>query len=84
VTHRRAGFWREKDGGRWFYVLTQAMQQEVLAGLNTRDAHRALLGRRRSGRGPGRQAARSERLPGFGKSTRCYVVKPILWDAANE
>jgi len=84
VTHRRAGFWREQDGGRWFYVLPEAMRQEVLAGLTTRDAQRALLDAGVLHPDPDGNATRSERLPGFGRSTRCYVVKPSLWDAANE
>jgi putative DNA primase/helicase len=84
VTHRRAGFWREQGGGRWFYVLPETMRQEVLAGLNTRDAQRALLDAGMLHPDPDGNATRSERLPGFGRSTRCYVVKASLWDAANE
>ena len=60
------------------------MRQEVLAGLNARDAHRALLDAGVLEPDSDVKAARSERLPGFGKSTRCYVVKPNLWDATNE
>ena len=84
VTHRRAGFWRDKDGERWFYVLPEVMRQEVLAGLNTRDAQRALLDAGVLDPDPAGKTTRSERLPGFGRNTRCYVVTPILWDAANE
>jgi len=83
TTHRRAGFWRERDGGRWFYVLPEVMRQEVLGGLNTRDAQRALLDAGVLEPDSDGKATRSERLPGFGNSTRCYVVNPNLWGAAN-
>jgi putative DNA primase/helicase len=83
VTHSRAGFWRESDGQRWFYVLPQVMQQEVLAGLNTRDARHALLDAGVLEPDPDGKATRSERLPGLG-NTRCYVVKPNLWELASE
>jgi len=84
VTHRRSGFWREQDGGRWHYVLPETMRQEVLAGLDTREATRALLAASVLHPDSDGNATRSERLPGFGKSTRCYVVKPSLWDGPGE
>jgi putative DNA primase/helicase len=84
VTHNRAGFWRDKDGGRWFYVLPQVMRSEVLAGLNTRDAVRTLLAARVLEPSTDSKATRAERLPGLGKSTRCYLLSPALWDDSDE
>lgn len=81
-TQRRVGYWREQDGGRWYYVLPEAMKGEILAGLNTRDAQRVLLDVGILHADSDGKATRSERLPTFGKNTRCYVVKPSLWDAS--
>lgn len=85
VIHNRAGFKRTGDDGQTrFYVLPEVMKLEVLKGLHTPDAVRALVEAGVLDVSADDKTTRSERLPGFGKNIRCYVINSKLWDAVGE
>jgi hypothetical protein len=59
------------------------MKLEVLKGLDTTGAVRALVDAGVLDTDPDGKATRVERLPELG-NTRCYVVNPKLWGVAGE
>lgn len=75
-TSNRAGFMR-KDvtaDAVTYYVLPEVFRYEVCAGFDYRDAERILVARRWLSQDSEGRATRKERLPGYGKAVRCYVM----------
>jgi putative DNA primase/helicase len=76
----RAGFRSQTDEGWEYYVLPSAWM-EIFSGMDRKQVNHVLLDKGflvADGKG---QATRTERLPGVGKSVRCYLVSPRLMEA---
>ncbi len=78
-TINRAGFRRTTPEGVEFYVLPEAFRAEVCAGFDAKAVARLLVAKGMLRPDKDGKAARSERLPGIGRCSRCYVVTPLLW-----
>lgn len=75
-TSNRAGFVRRDTTADTltFYILPEIFRTEICAGYNYKTAEKILIARGwLSPSGDGRPT-RNERLPGFGKPVRCYVL----------
>jgi putative DNA primase/helicase len=79
---QRVGF-RRRDKGEGFayYVFPEAFKREICAGLDADRAAQTLA--RRGWIQPDNKGknTQSRKIPGLGKSTRCYVFTPKLWEA---
>lgn len=77
-TSNRAGFVKigsdESPLATTYYVLPEVFRREVCAGHDHRDAEKLLVARGWIKPGSDGRATRAERLPGYGKPTRCYVM----------
>ena len=79
VTFERAGF-RRNTGEGWTYYVLPGAWAEIFAGMDLKQVNRVLL--EKGFLVPDKQgkAQGTERLPGFGKSVRCYRVRPCLME----
>lgn len=79
----RAGFYRQVDDGREYIVLPETFKRDVCSGFDSSTAAKVLAeaGWLRPG-GNGRNT-RTERLPGMGDKTRCYVFTKAMWEDAS-
>lgn len=78
----RAGFFRkDSDGEREYLVLPETFKREVCEGFDARSAGKVLLAAGWLRADPRGKASRSERLPGMGTTTRCYVFTAAMWEA---
>lgn len=77
-TSNRAGFVKigsdESPLATTYYVLPEVFRGELCAGHDHRDAEKVLVARGWIKPGSDGRATRAERLPGYGKPTRCYVI----------
>lgn len=77
-TSNRAGFVKigsdESPLATTYYVLPEVFRREVCAGHDYRDAEKTLVTRGWIKPGSDGRSTRKERLPGFGKPVRCYVM----------
>lgn len=77
-TSNRAGFVKigsdESPQATTYYVLPEVFRREICAGHDHRDAEKVLAARGWIKPGSDGRATRKERLPGFGKPVRCYVM----------
>ncbi|MGA7741358.1 MAG: DUF927 domain-containing protein [Polyangia bacterium] len=76
----RAGFWRDVENGRRYYILMEPFRRELCAGFDIRDVVRVLKAAGVLEPGGDGKASRRERLPGIGHA-RCYVITPRVWEA---
>jgi len=70
----RVGLWREVDGQRWFYVLSEAFKRELCAGQDPKHVAKVLREAGILEPGGDGQNQQKPRLPGFSGTTRCYVL----------
>jgi phage/plasmid primase-like uncharacterized protein len=75
----RAGFWRDVEGERRYYVLTETFQRELCTGFDLRNVVRVLKATGALEPGGDGKSTRKERLPGIGPA-RCYVLTPRVWE----
>jgi len=75
-TSNRAGFMRKDvtDDAVTYFVLPEVFRYEVCAGFDYRDAERILVSRGWLTQDNEGRATRKERLPGYGKAVRCYMM----------
>ncbi|WP_051331453.1 DUF927 domain-containing protein [Methylocaldum szegediense] len=81
VVANRVGFRRRSQTeGYTYYVLPEAFKREVCAGLNPDRAAQVL--KEHGWLEPDKQgkSSQNQRLPGFGRQTRCYVFTPKMWE----
>lgn len=77
-TSNRVGFVKigsdESPLGTTYYVTREMFRRELCAGHDYRDAEKVLVARGWIKPGSDGRATRAERLPGYGKPVRCYVM----------
>lgn len=75
-TSNRAGFVRRDTTADTltYYILPEIFRAEICTGYNYSAAEKILIERGWLSVGGDGRATRSERLPGFGKPVRCYVL----------
>jgi putative DNA primase/helicase len=74
--HNRAGFYRDKDGARTFYVFKEVFQREICSerGVDHETAAKVLANRGLLKKSPDGKRTRKERLPGGLGNQRVYVI----------
>ncbi|MDQ1081465.1 DUF927 domain-containing protein [Pseudoroseomonas cervicalis] len=77
-THRRAGFRKVVGGELCFLVYAEIWREEVFAGADATAAARTLLRRGFLVQGEGGKLQRNERVPGFSKPSRFYVIRAAI------
>jgi len=77
--NHRAGFWRDREGGREYLVLSEAWKNEVCAGMDSKRVATVLGDRNLLLRDSAGKNSITATLPGLGK-TRCYAVKASIFD----
>ncbi len=77
--NHRAGFWRDREGGREYLVLSEAWKNEVCAGMDSKRVATVLGDRDLLLRDSAGKNSITVTLPGLGK-TRCYAVKASIFD----
>lgn len=75
----RAGFFRDTDNGREFYVLPQAYRKELCAGFDMKTVSDVLIRQGHLIPGSSGKSAQTRKLPGLGEKARCYVIGPSLF-----
>lgn len=85
LTINRAGFWRNalNDQGetvREFLILPTVFKDEICRGHDLNAAVAALKGIGALKLGSGGKSSQKPRLPGFGTSTRVWVIGPEIFD----
>ena len=85
-TPARVGFRKTDgaDGDTTYFVLPESWKSEICAGLHSSFVARVLAERGMLKKGPGEKFTRSERLPGFKGTTRCYVILSRILGATDE
>ncbi len=74
-TSNRAGFVRQDDNGALvYYVMLEVFRRELCTGYDYREAEKILIARGWLKPDTDGRGTRKERLPGFDKSVRCYVM----------
>jgi putative DNA primase/helicase len=80
----RAGFYRKDGGGeREYLVLPETFKREVCEGFDPRHAGKVLGAAGWLKAGSNGRVTRTERLPGMGDKTRCYVFTSALWNGSG-
>jgi uncharacterized protein (DUF927 family) len=80
----RAGFYRrDTEGEREYLVLPETFKREVCAGFDARHAGKVLAEAGWLRTGSAGKTSRTERLPGMGDKTRCYVFTAALWSGGD-
>src|SRR3569833_2284379 len=68
-----------------YIVIPEVIRYEVCAGFDYRDAERILVSRGWLTQDNEGRATRKERLPGYGKAVRCYMMPLATWrQTAND
>ena len=75
----RAGFFRDTDNGREFYVLPQAYRKELCAGFDMKTVSDVLIKQGHLIPGSSGKSAQTRKLPGLGDKARCYVIGTSLF-----
>lgn len=77
----RVGFRRKSQAeGYTYYVFSEAFKTEICAGLDPNKAAQVL--KERGWIAPDKEGKTTQgiKLPGFGKTTRCYLFTPQIWE----
>jgi putative DNA primase/helicase len=82
IVVNRVGFRRKsRSDGYTYFVLPEAFKREICAGLNPDRAVSVLRERGWIEPDASGKNSQSQRLPGLGKKTRCYVFTPKMWES---